>query len=450
MRRRVDTTTMERALRKRYNVGGRKIPYEERDVAHSVITPDDDRGYVNVIGADDDDSLHAAPIGGNITYSVELTEEEAERFRRASNCRFVEEDQIDTVDEVTVTRATQTESTIPPPSTMTYMGAAFTGAQRDWHGRDVSIAVLDGGTTRAVKDRFNWSVVAQHDFVRGGESTDVITVEHGCYVTPEVVPANGRLVEAIVFDEGGVSRHSTVAAALRWAADNGAQVVNYSGSGRYGSETQSDAMTYLQERGVVLVCSAGNDGAHRLDYPAKLCQTFPNVKSSLAFVEATDVRADFSNHHETGSGCSPGSRCLSVNSAAENIRWSGTSSSSPKQALLVAMGCTGGRFTAVEVARALEVNARDTQESSAEEGAGAWHLENALRKLGAFDEPSPTPTPTPAPSPYDDLKKSLLTRACVKARIRRARYAAARVVAGGSFTARPTGLWVEDKERKPS
>jgi hypothetical protein len=382
-------------VKERYVVGARKIPYEDRDVAHAAITADDDRGFADVIGADDDPDV---PVGAHVAYVAHLTADEATRFRAASNCRYVELDLADTADVVTVRRApgdTAADLSIPPSATMAYLGAGFTGVEA-WHGRDVTIGVMDGGTTPAVKRRFGWTVVAQRDFVRGGTDTDQITTEHGCYVTPEAVPPGGRLAEAIVFNAEGRSLHSQTTAAMKWLCDVGAKVINYSGSGTSSSSVQRDGLDYARQRGVVLVCSAGNDGEYRLGYPAKHCEDHANVKSSIAFVEASDDRADFSNHLDTGSGCAPGSRSLSVNRDAVNIRWSGTSSSAPKMARLVAMGATSGRFTTLEVARALEVNARDTEEPTAEEGAGAWHLERALRKLGVFDPPPP-PEPQPAP-----------------------------------------------------
>lgn len=380
--------------RRRYNVGARKIDPGDRDIAHSAITPDDDRRFRDVIDADDDPTV---PLGAPVVYSVELSDTEAERFRRASNARYVEADEADTVDEVEVIAAVGTDP-VPPQSTLTYMGAVFDSAEQ-WHGADVTVGVLDGGTTKPVKDRFGWYLAAQRNFVHPDADPYAITVEHGCYVTPEAVPAHGRLVEAVVFDETGTAYHSVTAAAMKWAADSGAKVINYSGSGSSGSATQQDALNYLRERGVVLVCSAGNDGQPRLGYPAKYCETYENVCSSLAFVEATDHRADFSNHLDTGSGAAPGQRCLSVNKHAENIYWSGTSSSSPKMALLVAMGHTREVYSALAVARALEVNARDTPEPVIEEGAGAWHLQRALRKLGAFGDPLPPPEPEPVPEP---------------------------------------------------
>ena len=42
-------------MKRHYIVGAVKIPYEDRDIAHAVLTPADYRGYFNIIGAVDDD-----------------------------------------------------------------------------------------------------------------------------------------------------------------------------------------------------------------------------------------------------------------------------------------------------------------------------------------------------------------------------------------------------------
>lgn len=370
----------EMTVRRRYNVGVHRITPGSRDLFRDVVDDNDERGWFDVINASDDGEI---ALGAEVVYSLELTDDEAARFKQASNVRYVEEDGYDTIDLMTIVpdHVTPINSTVPTDDTLRYMGAIFPGS-RDFHGRDVLIAVLDGGTTDAVRARFKWNVVASRNFVHGTEPTKGITVEHGCYVTPEAVPAGGQLIECVVFGETGAASHATFATAVRWACDKGAQVINYSGSSDRGSMIQQDAIRYAQERGVAVVCSAGNTGKRVLDYPAKLCELFPNVFSSIAFVEVTDLRADFSNYLNTGSGCAPGSRCLSVDKNATNVRWSGTSSSAPKMTRLIAMGASGGRFTTLVVARALVVNARNTAEPTDEEGAGAWYLANALLKLG--------------------------------------------------------------------
>lgn len=385
--------------RHRYNVGAYKIPFQQRDIAHAAITPDDPRGFLDVIGADDDPGV---PDGTPVTYSLDLTDEEAKAFRRATNCRYVERDGAATVDVHAVTAAAGPDETIPPLSTMTWMGAD-PELEAAWHGRDTTVAVLDGGTTRTVRDRFGWQLVAHRNFVSDDQNPDVITVDHGCMVSPLAVPAGGRLVQGVVFDEQGSARWSWIAAAIRWAADAGAQVINFSGSGPGGGQVLVDALAYLADRGVVLVASAGNDGMNTLGYPAAYSETHPNVYSSIAFGEASSLRAGFSNYKNTGSGCAPGESTVTVNAAAENIRASGTSFSAPHMARLVAMAATGGRWGIARTAAALRESARDTDEPVEEEGAGAWHLGDALAALAAA-EPTPGPAPDPlAGFPYAEL-----------------------------------------------
>lgn len=377
-------------MRRPYNVGARKIRSEDRDVAHAILTPADDRGFYDIIGADDDPSV---PLGADVTYRVELTDEEAAQFRAASNCRYVELDEKTTSDSAAVNgegRVGSDELSIPSASTMAYMRAVFPGAD-DWHGRDVPVAILDGGTTTAVRDFMGWTLVARKEFQTDPVGGDEITSEHGCLVAPNGVPAGGMILDAIISDDDGTAAFSASAAAMRWAADNGAKIVNYSFSGASSSQTLLDAIVYLRDRGVQLFCSAGNDGLNQLNFPSSQSRYYPNVHSSVAFDQGTDTRASFSNYHLDASGCAPGNDVLSLEPDATVITWDGTSASTPHMASLCARICTGGQYTAAQAAGALESSARDTGQTIDEQGNGAWSMEAALTLLGALDEPA-TPT----------------------------------------------------------
>ena len=76
------------ADRRRYVIGAYKIPYEARDVAHEVLPH---ANYADAMHSNDDPSV---PVGAKVTYTAELTEEEAARFRAASNVRYVVEDGV--------------------------------------------------------------------------------------------------------------------------------------------------------------------------------------------------------------------------------------------------------------------------------------------------------------------------------------------------------------------
>jgi hypothetical protein len=374
--------------RRSYNVGATKIPAAHRDIAHAVLGEDDDRGFINIIGAadvpenepgGDGPHDHTLPIGADVCYRVDLTDEEADRFRAASNCRYVELDG----------QAHASAGVVGAPSTTTlaYMRATFVRAQAQWHGRDVTVAICDGGTTTAVRTAMNWTLVGRQDFSADLVGSDEITNQHGCLVAPCGVPYGGRILDVIIAENGGSADFSRSAQGIRWAADQGAKVVNYS----YAADTLSappsvlaDAAQYLLDRGAHWFISAGNESKNQLDSPASLSRTFLNVHSSIAFDENTDARASFSNYHVDGSGCAPGANVLGMQPTGDIVTWNGTSASSPHMAQLCARGMTAGRYTANQVAAALRANTRNTGQTSQQQGHGAWSLEAALTALGAF------------------------------------------------------------------
>lgn len=360
------------AERRPWNVGAYKLPHADRDVAHAVLTDTDPRGFFDIIGADDDPTV---PLGAPVTYRVELTDAEAERFRGASNCRYVELDGVDH-DDVTG---------LPSASTLAYMRAGFDGADR-WHGRDTPVAILDGGISTAVADYMGWTVAARIVLGPDDPGADEVTSAHGCLVAPCGVPAGGIVLDAIVSSDAGARAHSATAAGMRWAADLGVKIVNNSAGGTNPSSTIEDAIVYLADRGVQFYSSAGNDGLNSLSYPAAYSTSYPNVHSSIAFDQVSDTLAAFSNHTADASGCAPGVDVLGMTPDATPVIWNGTSASSPHMALLCARMCTGGTFTAAQAAAALDANTRDTGAPAAEQGGGAYDMAAALTALGALPD----------------------------------------------------------------
>jgi hypothetical protein len=259
--------------------------------------PEDDRGFFNIIGADDDPADgHTQPIGSDVTYRVELTEAEAERFRQASNARYVTPD--------TVTYDTAGSTAIPRAATMAFLRATF-GTVTSWHGRDVLIGMLDGGTTAAVRSYLDATMVARKVFSPDDPGVDEITSLHGCKVAPCLIPVGGRFLDAIVSNNAGVRFTSDAVAAATWCADQGAKIINYSGSGPADDPPWADMFNYLAARNVQFFASAGNDGAATLGYPSAYSTTFANCHSSISFDEVTNTRSSFSNHSADGRAALP-------------------------------------------------------------------------------------------------------------------------------------------------
>lgn len=369
--------------RKRYIVGVVKIPYADRDVAHDVITSEDLRGFLDIVGADSYDDDEKFPIGSNCTYSVELTEAEVERFRAASNCRYVVEDEILTTDANNVTYAA-----IPSETTMRFMEADFPRVDL-WHGRDVKVAILDGGTSAPVRNYMKWTLVDRKEYQNDPTGPDEVTTSHGCLVAPNGVPYGGLIMDLIIANDDGTSALSGASAGMRYAADNGAKVLNYSYSSNTGSDSPvwTDVFNYMQSLGAntpMIFCSAGNDGLNRLNYPSGHSRSYWFVHSSINVVAETGLKSASSNYHADGSGCAPGNQVVSLTPTGDITTWNGTSASTPHTASLAARALTGGRFTIRQVSDALKANTRDLGTPASDQGHGAVSLLKTLTALGAF------------------------------------------------------------------
>jgi subtilisin family serine protease len=69
--------------------------------------------------------------------------------------------------------------------------------------------------------------------------------------------------------DGGEGSESTIAAAIVWAADHGADVANISLSTYSGTDTLHAAVLYAHDQGVVLVASVGANQSQGIGYPAR-------------------------------------------------------------------------------------------------------------------------------------------------------------------------------------
>ena len=115
----------------------------------------------------------------------------------------------------------------------------------------------------------------------------------------------------------GLLLQDNIAAAIRWATDHWADVINMSFGGVGASETVRLAVAYAHARGVVLVAAAGNSGVDVKDvFPA----SFPHVVS-VAATQTGDRRASFSNWGTGIDLAAPGTDIASL--TAEGTRMPG-------------------------------------------------------------------------------------------------------------------------------
>ncbi len=153
-------------------------------------------------------------------------------------------------------------------------------------GAPVIVAVIDTGIAYEqfhdsfpVEDLGGSQFVKPYNFVAGnGHAND--DHGHGTHVAGTIAQLtnNGvgvagvaprvKLMPLKVLNSSGYGTISDIAAAIRYAADNGASVINMSLGGPFPSFILHKAIKYAHNKGVTIVCAAGNSGSSRMGYPA--------------------------------------------------------------------------------------------------------------------------------------------------------------------------------------
>src|SRR2546427_471496 len=98
--------------------------------------------------------------------------------------------------------------------------------------------------------------------------------------------------------------------AIRWAADQGAKVINLSlGTNEtfVGPTDIQLAVNYAWSKGALIVAAAGNSGTSTLDYPARLANVV-----SVAAIDESGTRASFSNYGPGLDLSAPGTRIVTL------------------------------------------------------------------------------------------------------------------------------------------
>jgi subtilisin family serine protease len=213
------------------------------------------------------------------------------------------------------------------------------GADKAWEAEkgsgDVVVAVLDTGVDRSHPDLAG-RVLAGYDFV-GNDSNTADNHGHGTHVAG-IIAASGedgagvagvawrvKVLPVKVLDDSGGGKYSDVIAGVRYAADNGAAVVNLSLGGGTRSQALQEAVDYARSRGAIVVAAAGNDALTSLSYPAA-CDGVIGVGAA----DEEDRPASFSNRGEGLDLVAPGVSIYSDSPGGGYEYMSGTSMAAPQ------------------------------------------------------------------------------------------------------------------------
>ncbi|MCF6409849.1 S8 family peptidase [Pseudalkalibacillus salsuginis] len=239
------------------------------------------------------------------------------------------------------------------------------GAEEAWDvtlsDPSVKIAVIDTGVDYNHPD-LDGKVLQGYDFV--DDDNDAIDEnEHGTHVAG-IAAANTDNGEGIagmapkasilpvrVLDADGSGTMDDVAQGIRYAADQGAQVINLSLGGKIGSKTLEAAVNYAWEQGSVVVAAAGNESTPLPSYPA-----YYENAIAVAATDENDAIAYFSNYGLWVDIAAPG---VDIHSTIPNggyATYSGTSMASPLVAGVAGLLAAQGK-SAEQIRTALEETA---------------------------------------------------------------------------------------------
>jgi subtilisin family serine protease len=160
----------------------------------------------------------------------------------------------------------------------------------------------------------------------GGSSTS--DFGHGTMTTGLVhlVAPKAKILPLKAFSSNGQGYLSNIVAALYYAVQHNANVVNMSFDVSSPSQALSQAISYANHSGLVLVAAAGNESTSAPVYPAALNSSVMGIASTTDF----DTRSTFSNYGNTDVWiAAPGEYVISTFPGGTYAAASGTSFSSP-------------------------------------------------------------------------------------------------------------------------
>jgi len=186
-------------------------------------------------------------------------------------------------------------------------------------GNGVIVAVLDTGVAyenykqfHQLPDLAGLDFVDPYDFV--GNSTHADDDHgHGSHVTGTIAQAtnngigvagvalNVKIMPLKVLSGSGSGSVAGIADAIRYAADHGAKVINMSLGGPFPSTVLKKAVKYAHDKGVVVVCAAGNEGRGKVGYPA----AYPGA-IAVAATQSDEATTFYSNYGKDIDIAAPG------------------------------------------------------------------------------------------------------------------------------------------------
>lgn len=320
------------------------------------------------------------------------------------------------------------------------------GIREAWNttrGAGVTIAIIDTGVDGSVPE-LRGAVVGGADFSGLGSPDGQRPVgsegsNHGTMVASLAAgrgtggnngvigsaPAASILAISIGFGEGDSSSDDQIAQAVRWAVDNGADVINMSLTRNTleWPESWDDAFLYAMQNDVVIVAAAGNRGSGTTEVGAPA--TMPGVLT-VAGVDVNGVASfDASSQGITIGVAAPSEDLVGVIPGGGYVVWNGTSGATPIVAGIVALvRAAHPELDAANVINRIVMTANDSGAAGADALYGFGLVDAAAAVTASVPEVTANPmgdladwirvyrradsTPTPVPTAAPEVPEEVV------------------------------------------
>lgn len=284
-------------------------------------------------------------------------------------------------------------------------------AENVWvNSREIPANGIDDDANGYIDDTKGWDFVDRAYFNPRPDNDPMDGYGHGSHVAGTIaavgnnnkgiigVAPQAKLMAVKGLDDYGYGLSSCLADSLKYAADNGADVINNSWGGGGQSQLIEDSIKYAYANGCVLVAAAGNDNSDaKLFYPANMTEVV-----TVSAADPYDVKTYFSNYGSKIDVAAPGGGASSdivfdniLSTLSDNsyiatrlpqlkvssgyYRLKGTSMATPHVSGVAALVISKHpQFTNEQVRQVLRVSADDVNELG-------WDLNSGYGRINAYE-----------------------------------------------------------------
>jgi serine protease len=233
-------------------------------------------------------------------------------------------------------------------------------------GSGALIADVDTGVDQSLSDLAHTKFVSGYNFVDDNDNTNDAN-SHGSHVCGTLSQSTNNdlgvageafgatILPVKVLSDNGSGTMAGVAEGIRYAADQGAQIISLSLGSSQSDNLTRDAVVYAQSKGALVVAAAGNSGDTSQHYPSN----YPGVVC-VGATDENDHMAKFSTHGKQLTIGSPGTNIVQQVPGGEFKAYNGSSMSTPGVSgvggMLISLGLHGNAIKDALVSNADDKN----------------------------------------------------------------------------------------------